>query len=77
MQVQLLVTKTDFCIPNLKREFDHISVDYEVAFIEDHPELISTHHIRHSPNIFVDGDLAFRRQPAPLELKDFFQNRVQ
>ena len=74
MRVQLLVTKTDFCLPNLENEFKDIGVNYEIEYIEENPALVATHSIRHSPNIFVDGELVFRHQPTEQELKDFFHS---
>ncbi len=72
MAVQLLVTKTDFCIPNLICELKFVGIDYKIEYIEDHPELVSANHIRHSPNIFVDGELVFRSQPTTSELQAYF-----
>lgn len=72
MRVQLLVTKNDFNLPNLEKEFHDLGVDYEVKFIEDNPQIVSEYQIRHSPNIFIDGELAFQRQPSELELKAYF-----
>jgi len=75
MRVQLLVTKTDFNLPNLKNEFKDIGIDYEVEFIEENPELVASLNIRHSPNILVDGELVFQRQPTESELKEYFATR--
>tara|TARA_R110002095_G_C4195892_1_gene234438 strand:- start:31 stop:228 length:198 start_codon:yes stop_codon:yes gene_type:complete len=61
MKVQLLVTKTDFNLPNLEREFQDLGVDYKVEYVEEQPEMVSALNIRHSPNIIVDGELAFQR----------------
>jgi len=72
MRVQLLVTKTDFCIPNLENELRDVGINYEIDYVEENPDLVAAHNIRHSPNIFVDGKLVFRRQPTERELKDFF-----
>ena len=72
MNVQLLVTHNDFCIPNLEIELQNVGVDYRIDYVEDHPDLVSANNIRHSPNIFVDDKLIFRHQPSPLELKTFF-----
>ena len=72
MEVQLLVTKTDFCVANLESEFQNIGVEYHIAYIENHPELVKSLHIRHSPNILVDGKLVFRHQPTPAELTSYF-----
>ncbi|MEH6578879.1 MAG: thioredoxin family protein [Amphritea sp.] len=72
MRVQLLVTKTDFNLPNIENEFKDLGIQYEVEYIEEHPELVSALNIRHSPNIIVDGKLAFQRQPSESELKAYF-----
>lgn len=73
MKVQLLVTKNDFNLPNLEHEFKDLGIKYEVAYVEDHPELVSALNIRHSPNIIVDGELVFQRQPSEGELKTYFE----
>ena len=72
MRVQLLVTKTDFCIPNLENELRDVGINYEIDYIEENPDQVAAHNIRHSPNIFVNGELVFRHQPTERELKDFF-----
>jgi len=76
MRVQLLVTKTDFNLPNLKNEFKDLGIEYEVEFIEEQPEVVASLNIRHSPIILVDGELAFRRQPTEIELKEYFSSRL-
>lgn len=75
MRVQLLVTRTDFNLPNLENEFRDLGIDYEVEYVEEHPELVASMNIRHSPNIIVDGELAFQRQPSEGELRAFFSGR--
>ncbi|PAJ73621.1 hypothetical protein CJF42_14850 [Pseudoalteromonas sp. NBT06-2] len=72
MKVQILVTQNDFCIQNLECEFQSVGVNYQIDYIEDHPELVSENNIRHSPNIFVDGKLIFRHQPTTSELQVYF-----
>ncbi|WP_057830383.1 hypothetical protein [Colwellia sp. TT2012] len=72
MHVQLLVTQTDFCLPNLMRELEDVGINYSVEYIEDNPELVASHHIRHSPNILINGSLIFRSQPSIGELRTFF-----
>ena len=72
MKVQLLVTRDDACLTNLEHEFRDLGISYQVDYLEEHPELISTLQIRHSPNILVDGVVAFRRQPTQGELKNYF-----
>ncbi len=71
MKVQLVVTKTDFNLPNLENEFKDLGINYQVDYIEDHPEIVAAHNLRHSPNIFIDGELAFQRQPSESELKAY------
>lgn len=75
MKIQLLVTKTDFSVPNIEREFRHLGIGYQVEYIEDHPELVRRHNIRHSPNILIDGELAFRHHPTENELKAYFHDQ--
>ncbi|MDI3323420.1 thioredoxin family protein [Pontibacterium granulatum] len=72
MRVQLLVTRTDFSVPNLEQEFKDLGIHYEIAYLENHPEMVKTYNIRHSPNIVVDGKLAFRHQPSEQELRQYF-----
>ena len=72
MDVTLLVTKSDFATANLEAELKNLGVEFNVQYIENHPELVSTHQIRHSPNIFVNGSLIFRAQPSPEQLKAYF-----
>jgi len=74
MDVQLLVTKTDFCIANLETQFKNLGVDYHLDYIEDRPDLVAYHHIRHSPNVLVEGRLVFRQRPSPDELRTYFQD---
>ncbi len=71
MNIQLLVTKTDFNLPNIEKEFKHLGMEYKVEYIEDNPETVSMLKIRHSPNIIIDGKLAFQRQPSESELKKY------
>jgi len=72
MDVQILVTHTDFCLPNLECEFQDIGVKYSIHYMEDNANLVNAHHIKHSPSIFVDNKLVFRFQPTAVQLKSFF-----
>ncbi|NMP16356.1 MULTISPECIES: hypothetical protein [unclassified Thalassotalea] len=73
MDVQLLVTQTDFSIPNLENEMNCVGVNYRIDYIEMHPELVEQYNIKHSPNVLVDGKLVFRYQPSINELKQYFR----
>jgi len=72
MKVKLLVTHTDFCLPNLEGELRNIGIKYQVDYIEEHQALVKANNIRHSPSIFVDDELVFRYQPTQQELQRFF-----
>lgn len=76
MKLQLLVTKTDFCLPNLEKELIHLGFAYEILFIEEQPGLVAKHNIRHSPNLLLNGELIFRHQPTETELKNYFADMV-
>ena len=71
MDITLLVTKTDFCLPNLEAELQNMGLGYKVEYVEEHAEIVSAFKIRHSPNVFINGELVFRHQPTPTELKQF------
>jgi len=73
MNIQFLVTRNDFSLANLEREFSGLGLNYDIEYIEEHPELVSAHTIRHSPNILVNGSLAFRHQPTVNELKTYLE----
>lgn len=76
MNVQIFVTRTDFCLPNLINQMHDLDVDFQVAYLEDHPNVVDSFNIRHSPNVFVDGLLAFRHQPTEQELRSLFPDRL-
>jgi len=59
-------------IPNLERELESVGINYSVEYIEEHAELVESHHIKHSPNIFIDGRFVFRYQPSTAELQAYF-----
>ncbi len=73
MQIQLLVTKNDFSLSNLRQEMAALGLSYEVLYIEEHPGLVEAHQVRHSPNVLVNGQLAFRRQPSEGELRHYIE----
>lgn len=74
MKIQLFVTKTDFSLPNLEKELNLLDLDYEILYIEDNPELVAALNIQHSPNILVNGKLAFRNQPSENELIAYIES---
>jgi glutaredoxin len=73
MKVELVVTKSCNHCRLLEGELNDLGIPYSMIFIEDNPELQDEHGLRGSPNILVDGKLAFRGMPNVAELKAYFQ----
>ena len=72
MHVQLLVTHSDACLSNLKRDLENVGVRYCVDYMEDNPDIVESNHISQSPNILINGSLIFTEQPTLDELRTFF-----
>jgi hypothetical protein len=58
--------------PNLGRELQALGIPYQVFYVEDRPDLAEKFAIRHSPNLVVNDEVVFRRQPTEAELRDYF-----
>ncbi|OZA22351.1 MAG: thioredoxin family protein [Hydrogenophilales bacterium 17-61-9] len=72
MNVKIVATKGCSHCLGLQHELRDMGVVCEVLFVEDHPDVVATHGIRHSPNILVNDKVVFRGQPSPRELRHFF-----
>jgi len=72
MNVRIIATRDWSHYHNLERELKDLGVVYEVLFVEDHPEIAQRYSIRHSPNLVVDDEVVFRRQPTEGELRALF-----
>ena len=72
MKVRIIATHNCSHYHNLERELKDLAVVYEVLFVEDHPEIVQRYSIRHSPNLVVDDEVVFRRQPTEGELRALF-----
>lgn len=72
MDVKIVASKTCSHFQALQHELKDMGIVCEVLFVEDRPDLVALHSIRHSPNLVVDGEVVFRGQPTPLELREFF-----
>ena len=72
MNVSIIATRGCTHCANLERELKDLAIVYEVLFVEDHPEIVQRYSIRHSPNLVVDDDVVFRRQPTEGELRALF-----
>lgn len=73
MNVLILATRGCSHCRNFSRELNDIGIKHEVHYCDDEPELVEKYSIRHSPNLIVDDEVVFRRQPTEQELKDFFK----
>ncbi|HHO68115.1 MAG TPA: thioredoxin family protein [Gammaproteobacteria bacterium] len=69
MDVKIVATRTCTHRPDLEKELQDLGVDYEVLFVEDHPEVAQQYGIRHSPNLIVDGKVVCRELPTEAELR--------
>lgn len=75
MNVGIIATRSRSHCHNLERELKDLGIAYEVLFVEDHPEAVQRYNIRHSPNLVVDDEALFRRQPNESELQAIFTRR--
>lgn len=75
MDVKVITTRQCIHRTNLEHELRDLGVDYESLIVEEHPELAEKYGIRHSPNLIVDDEVVFRRQPSEHELREFFAGR--
>jgi len=74
MNVRIIATRGCSHCRNLERELKDLAILYEVLFVEDHPEIVQRYSIRHSPNLVVDEEVVFRRQPTEGELRALFKS---
>ena len=70
MDVMIIATKDCSHCANLASELNELGVDYQLVYAEDQPELVQRYAIRHSPNLIVDNEVKFRRQPTEHELRE-------
>ena len=72
MDVKIIATRSCSHSQGLQHELRDMGISFEVLIVEDHPDVVATHGIRHSPNILVNDEVVFRGQPTPLELHKIF-----
>ena len=70
MNVMIIATRDCNHCTNLAKELNDLGVDYLLVYAEDEPELVKKYGIRHSPNLIVDDEVKFRRQPTEHELRE-------
>ena len=76
MNVQIIATYQCSHHSNLEHELNELGIPFAVVFIEENPDLIPRYQIRHSPNLIVNGQVAFRGQPTESQLREFFNRPV-
>ena len=76
MDVMIIATKACTHRQNLEKELECLRIPYRVCFVEDCAGLVQKFGIRHSPNLIVDDEVVFRKQPTETELHDFFSTRT-
>ena len=75
MNVLIIATKACTHRKNLEQELTSMHIPYRVFLVEDCADLVRKFSIRHSPNLVVDDELVFRKQPSELELHAYFDAR--
>lgn len=72
MEVMIIATNGCSHCKNLSKELDDIGIKHRLIFAEEETDLCEKLAIRHSPNLVVDGEVIFRRQPTEKELREYF-----
>jgi len=76
VDVMIIATKACTHRPNLEKELESLHFPYRMYFVEDHPDLVAKFAIRHSPNLIVDDEVVFRKQPTEADLHAFFSTKI-
>jgi len=72
MNVMIFATKNCSQSKKLSSELDNLDVRHHVVYCDDEPEIVEKYGIWHSPNLIVNGEVAFSRLPREGELKKLF-----
>lgn len=72
MDVIIIATKDCTHRLDLEKELDCLHIPYRVCFVEECPDLVQKFSLRHSPNLIVDDEVVFRKQPTEKELRAYF-----
>lgn len=75
MSVLIIATKACAHRTNLEKELECLHIPYRLCFVEDRADLVKKFGIRHSPNLIVDDEVVFRKQPTEVELHAYFDTR--
>ena len=75
MDVMIIATKACTHRKNLEKELECLHIPYRMYFVEDRADLVQKFSIRHSPNLIVDDEVVFRKQPTEAELHAYFDTK--
>jgi len=70
MNVLIIATKGCSHCGDLSKELNDLGIEHKLVYAESEPELVEKYSIRHSPNLIVDEEVKFRRQPTEQELRE-------
>ena len=76
MDVMIIATKACTHRQNMEKELDRLRIKYRTCFVEDCADLVQKFSIRHSPNLVVDEEVVFRKQPTEVELHAYFDTKT-
>ena len=76
MDVMIIATKARTHCKNLEKELECMHIPYRLCFVEDCADLVQKFSIRHSPNLIVDDEVVFRKQPTEAELRAYFDTKT-
>jgi len=75
MDVLIIATKNCAHCVNMSKELDDIGVEHRIIYAEDDAELCQKLNIRHSPNLVINNEVVFRKQPTEDELRALFNHK--
>lgn len=64
MKIELIATHGCSHRAGLEQELRDLGCEYELLYVEEHPEVAARYGIRHSPNLVVNGKVV-SRGPIP------------
>lgn len=76
MDVMIIATRACTHRKNLEKELASLRIPYRMCYVEDCADLVEKFSIRHSPNLVVDNEVVFRRQPTEEELRTLFSGKT-
>ena len=75
MDVMIIATRACTHRKNLEKELESLRIPYRMCYVEDCADLVEKFCIRHSPNLIVDDEVVFRKQPTEVELRAYFDTK--